>query len=140
MAVEEMEDLQGKDPANWRWGELHTATFENSTLGQSGIALIEDLFNRGPYPTAGGQSIVNATGWNPIDGYVVDWLPSMRMIIDLSDLDNSLTVHTTGQSGHAGHQHYIDMADMWRNIEYYPMYWEKDSIIGYSEAHLRLVP
>ncbi len=140
MGVKEMEELQGKDPANWNWGELHTATFENSTLGQSGVALIENLFNRGPYPTAGGQSIVNATGWDPIEGYIVDWLPSMRMIVDLSDLDNSLTVHTTGQSGHASHQHYTDMVDMWRNIEYYPMYWEEDSIVDNSEAHLKLVP
>ena len=140
MAVEEMEDLQGKDSANWKWGELHTATFKNSTLGQSGISLIENLFNRGAFPTAGGGSIVNATGWNPTKSYEVNWIPSMRMIADMSDLDNSLTVHPTGESGHAGHPHYIDMAELWRNIEYYPMYWEKDSIIGYSEAHLTLVP
>jgi len=28
-------------------GGLHTATFENQTLGQSGFGLIEDRFNRG---------------------------------------------------------------------------------------------
>ena len=139
-AVQEIEDLQGKDSATWNWGEMHTATFENQTLGKSGIGLIEDLFNRGPFPTAGGESIVNATGWTTTEGYEVDWLPSMRMIVDLSNLDNSITVHTTGESGHAGHQHYIDMADMWRNIEYYPMYWDQDSVTGNSEAHLRLIP
>ncbi len=74
LAVKEIEDLQGKDPAAWNWGDLHTATFENQTLGQSGIGPIENLFNRGPFPTAGGQSIVNATGWEPLEGYVVDWL------------------------------------------------------------------
>ena len=140
MAVAEMEDLQGKDPANWHWGELHTATFRNSTLGNSGIALIENLFNRGPYPTAGGESIVNATGWTTTESYEVDWLPSMRMIVDLSNLQNSLTVHTTGQSGHAGHPHYTDMVDMWRNIEYYPMHWDEDAVIGNAEAHLKLTP
>ena len=140
LAVKEIEDIQGKDPSAWNWGELHTATFENQTLGQSGIGPIENLFNRGPFPTAGGESIVNATGWTTTDGYVVDWLPSMRMIVDLNDLDNSITVHTTGQSGHAGHPHYIDMADMWRNIEYYPMYWDQGSVVSNSEDHLRLVP
>ena len=64
----------------------------------------------------------------------------MRMIVDLSNLDNSLTVHTTGQSGHAGHEHYTDMVDMWRNIEYYPMYWDQDSIKDNAAATLRLVP
>ncbi|NOY99087.1 MAG: penicillin acylase family protein [Chloroflexi bacterium] len=139
-AASEIEDLQGKDPAKWAWGDLHTATFENQTLGQSGIAPIENLFNRGPFPTAGSKNIVNATGWDVTEGYFVDWLPSMRMIVDLGDLRNSLTVHTTGQSGHAGHQHYIDMADLWRNIEYYPMYWDEQGVVGNSEAHLRLVP
>ncbi len=139
-AVKELQDLQGKDPANWNWGELHTATFRNATLGESGVALIENLFNRGPFPTAGGESIVNATGWSTTEGYEVDWLPSMRMIVDLSNLDNSLTVHTTGESGHAGHQHYIDMADMWRNIEYYPMYWDQTRIVENAESHLKLIP
>ena len=64
----------------------------------------------------------------------------MRMIVDLNDLDNSLTVHTTGQSGHAGHPHYIDMVDLWRNIEYYPMYWDEQRVVNNSEAHLRLAP
>ena len=35
----------------------------------------------------------------------------MRMIVDLSNLDNSLQVFTTGESGHAYAPHYVDMAD-----------------------------
>jgi penicillin amidase len=139
-AVAELEGLQGKNSANWNWSSLHTATFENQTLGKSGIGPIEALFNRGPFPTAGGESIVNATGWTATDGYYVDWLPSMRMIVDLGDLRNSLTVHTTGESGHAYHPHYIDMADLWRNILYYPMQWNEQAIVSGAESHLRLVP
>ncbi len=139
-AVAEIETLLGKDPARWTWGELHYATFENGTLGQSGIGPIEAIFNRGPFPTGGGESIVNATGWTYTDGYFVDWLPSMRMILDFSNLNNSATVHTTGQSGHAYHPHYIDMARMWADGEYYPMWWEEQSVISAAEGHLRLVP
>lgn len=139
-AVAELERLLGKDPAAWRWGDLHTATFRNGTLGEAGVSLIEDLFNRGPFPTGGGDSIVNATGWSVRDGYAIDWLPSMRMIVDLGDLDNSLTVHTTGQSGHAYHPHYIDMAPIWANGQYYPMWWERDSIANDSKGHLILTP
>ena len=139
-AVDEMEHDYGKNREEWAWGEMHTATFRNTTLGESGIAPIENLFNRGAFPTAGGESIVNATGWTTYESYEVDWLPSMRMIVDLSNLDNSLTVHTTGQSGHAGHEHYIDMAELWRNIKYYPMYWDLERIKTNAEATLRLVP
>jgi penicillin amidase len=130
----------GADISKWKWGELHTATFRNSTLGKSGIAPIENLFNRGPFQTNGGESIVNATGWDIYDSFEVNWLPSMRMIVDLNDLNNSLTVHTTGQSGHAYHSHYIDMVDLWRNIQYYPMWWNEASILKDSEAQLNLVP
>jgi penicillin amidase len=119
---------------------LHTATFRNGTLGESGIAPIEALFNRGPFALSGGEELVNATGWNATLDYSVDWLPSMRMIVDLGNLGNSLSVHTTGQSGHAFHPHYIDMADLWRNILYYPLMWDEQVITASAEAHLQLLP
>jgi len=139
--VENLHKYYGNDPAKWpNWGELHAATFRNGTLGQSGIAPIENLFNRGPFPTGGGESIVNATGWTIGTSFETDWLPSMRMIVDLGNLNNSVTVHTTGQSGHAYHLHYIDMADLWRTIQYYPMLWDEAPITSGAEAHLKLTP
>jgi penicillin amidase len=138
--IQELEHLYGKDSSRWTWGEMHAATFRNQTLGESGIGLIEDLFNRGPFPVGGGDAIVNATGWSVIEGYETDWLPSMRMIVDLSELNNSLTVHTTGQSGHAYSPHYADMSPMWAAIQYYPMFWSQESVIPDSEGHLRLLP
>jgi penicillin amidase len=139
-AVDEVEASLGDDPADWQWGDLHTVTFSSGTFGQCGIAPIEALFNRGPYPCAGGASIVNATSWDATEGYEVDWVPSMRMIVDLSDLSNSLMMHTTGQSGHAYHANYIDMADPWRHIEYHPMLWDRAQVEGAQEAHLILQP
>ncbi|KXK11766.1 MAG: peptidase S45 family protein [Chloroflexi bacterium OLB14] len=138
--VAELEGIFGKNVATWNWGDMHASTFRNGTLGESGISLIEDLFNRGPFPTSGGESLVNATGWSVRDGYETNWLPSMRMIVDLSNLNNSQTVHTTGQSGHAYHPHYDDMAQLWADVSYYPMWWEQESIVSDSEAHLILMP
>ena len=136
--IDELERIFGNDPSKWNWGEMHASTFRNGTLGESGVGLIEGLFNRGPFPTGGGESIVNATGWSVRDGYETNWLPSMRMIVDLGDLNNSLTVHTTGQSGHAYHPHYDDMAEMWTNIEYYAMLWDEQSVTQNSDGHLVL--
>ncbi|MCK4975916.1 MAG: penicillin acylase family protein, partial [Anaerolineales bacterium] len=48
-AVDEMERDWGEDPAKWAWGDVHTVTFRNPTLGESGVSPIEALFNRGPY-------------------------------------------------------------------------------------------
>ncbi|MBM3151122.1 MAG: penicillin acylase family protein, partial [Chloroflexi bacterium] len=141
LAVARMTDEYGQDPARWpAWGDLHTASFVNQTLGASGVAPIEALFNRGPFPVSGGESIVNATGWELGLSYAVDWLPSMRMIVDLGDLRNSLTVHTTGQSGHAYHPHYIDLASLWAGGEYYPMLWNEQAVVSNAESSLALKP
>ncbi len=139
-AVTELEQLLGKDPAKWSWGALHTATFRNSTLGESGIAPIEALFNRGPYAAAGGSSIVNATNWDYREGYEVVTLPSERMIVNLANLPDSLMVHTTGQSGHAYHTHYTDMIDAWRFIEYRPMLWTRQQAEEAGVEVLTLTP
>jgi penicillin amidase len=139
-AVSELKGILGKTPSDWSWGQLHTATFRNASLGESGIAPIEALFNRGPFPVGGGSSIVNATGWDVEQGYEVQSLPSERMIIDLADFDNSLWIHPTGQSGHAFHRHYIDMADMWRLVQYRPMCWSRQAIASDASDVLQLGP
>ncbi len=139
-AVAEIQDTLGSRRTSWRWGDLHGATFRNETLGECGIAPIEAIFNRGPFPTSGGSSIVNATGWNETKSYEVISVPSLRMIVDLSDFGNSLGITTTGESGHAYHPHYIDMADLWRMIQYYAMPWTRDQVEMLTEDVLILTP
>jgi penicillin G amidase len=140
-AVDELEGLQGTDLSRWNWGDLHTVTFRNPTLGISGPEPIRALFNRGPFRTSGGSSIVNATGWNPASSsYQVRSVPSMRMLVDLGNLSNSWASNTTGQSGHAYHKHYIDMAEDWRHIRYHPMLWGREAVEAAAVDRLRLVP
>ncbi len=131
----------GENRESWRWGDLHTATFVSDPLGQSGIELVEKLVNRGPIATSGGSEIVNATGWSTDSGnFEVNSVPSMRMIVDLSNLDSSRTIHTTGQSGNPLSPHYSDMIDLWRNIEYHPMLWTREQVEAAAVNHLNLKP
>ena len=104
---------QGADPHGWNWGGLHAITLTHQTLGKSGIAPIEWLFNRGPYPVGGGSSLVDATGWQLGGSYATTTVPSMRMVVDLSDLDASTWNHLTGASGHAFNAHYTDQTENW---------------------------
>ncbi len=139
-AVEELERTLGRDPTRWSWGALHELRFTHLPFGKSGIPPLEALFGRGPYPVGGGAAIVNATGWRADKGYRVLSLPSMRMVVDLSDWDNSLAIHTTGQSGHAFHPRYTDMVEAWRTYRYNPMLWSRERVLAEAEGHLRLVP
>ena len=139
-AIAELRDILGDEVTAWRWGDLHTITFENQSLGNSGIGLIEDRFNRGPYAVAGSRSVPNAVGWDADVGYEVDWVPSMRMLVDLADLSASRAIHTTGQSGHTDHPHYDDMIPLWIAGETVPMLWERSDIEADAEATLILTP
>jgi penicillin amidase len=139
-AIVELQDRQGTDPSGWSWGELHQLELVNQTLGTSGIAPIEWLFNRGPYPTAGGESIVNATGWTPVNGYQVDWVPSMRQVIDLGDFDASTWVNLTGASGHAFHQNYDDQIEAWLVGDQYPWPFSQSAVESATTDTLTLIP
>ena len=54
----------GKKLDEWKWGDVHRATFKNQTLGKSGIKPLEWIFNRGPVATRGGNMPVSAARWN----------------------------------------------------------------------------
>lgn len=144
-AVSELSKQLGSNSDTWTWGKLHTLTFHNQTLGISGIGPIESIFNRGPYQTSGGGSIINNTAWDATEtdgkkAYQVVSLPSERLIVDISDLPASLSVITTGESGHAYHTNYADQADLWRNIQYHPMLWGRQQVESTAKQHLVLTP
>ena len=141
-AYDDLIERADKNPDSWRWGALHTATFRNQTLGESGVAPIEAIFNRGPVGTGGGDAIINATSWGGEEPtpFEVVWLPSMRMIVDMADLTRSLTINTTGQSGHPYNKHYDDQMEEWANIQYQPMYWDRAQVEANSEGTLTLKP
>jgi penicillin amidase len=139
-AVDELTQRLGGDPASWRWGALHTLLLQNQTLGDSGIGPIEAIFNRGPVETAGGEATVNATGWTPVDGYEVDWVPSMRQVIDLSDFDASTWVNLTGASGHAYNAHYADQVDAWLSGAQFPWAFTRAAVDAEAVDVLTLTP
>jgi penicillin amidase len=139
-AADELTATLGKDPTRWRWGALHTLDLRNQSFGESGIAPIEWLFNHGPVGVSGGSSIVNATGWDAPDGYGVTAVPSMRMIVDMSNLDSSRWVELTGQSGHAFSAHYADQLDLWRTGQTLPMRWDEATIRAEATDTLVLRP
>ncbi|GLW10645.1 penicillin amidase [Microtetraspora sp. NBRC 13810] len=120
-AAAELTEELGDAPEDWRWGDLHTLELTHETFGTSGVGPIEWLFNRGPLRTAGGKDTVNATGWTTSAGYQVDWVPSMRMVVDLADLDRSRWINLTGASGHAFHASYDDQAEPWADGGTLPM-------------------
>ena len=67
------------------------------------------------------MAIVNATSWDArTDSYDVTTAPTMRMVVDLADLDASTWVDMTGTSGHPGSPHYADQLRAWADGRTFP--------------------
>ncbi|WP_127473661.1 penicillin acylase family protein [Microbacterium sulfonylureivorans] len=133
-------ELQGENSAKWNWGSLHALPLISDTFGASGIAPIEWLFNRGPFPVGGGSSVVNATGWTMDEGFATVTVPSMRMVVDLADFDDSRWNHFTGTSGHTFHPNYIDQTATWQRAEMTPWAFSRDAVARSTSNTLTLVP
>lgn len=115
-ARDEMTRRTSRDPGGWSWGRLHRLTLVNPTLGDSGVGLVNRIFNRGPVEVGGGGGLVDATAWDasdPTDPYEVTAVPSMRMVVDVGRFDRSRWINLTGASGHAYHEHYDDQLPLW---------------------------
>jgi len=131
----------GKNPGTWQWGRLHQLTLQHKVLGVASVpGPVRAMFNRGPWQMPGGSSIVNANGWTASKGYQVDWAPSMRMVVNLGDLDASTWVNQSGNSGHPYDVHYVDQADAWVANRTYPWPFSEKAVRAGGGDELTLTP
>jgi penicillin amidase len=131
----------GKEPTDWQWGELHQLTLRHQVLGGTDVpSVVSLIFNRGPIDLPGGSAIVDANGWDASVGFSVDWAPSMRMVVDLSNLDHSRWVNQTGNSGHAFAANYDDQTDAWANNELFDWPFTTAAVHSAGGEDLTLVP
>jgi len=131
----------GKNPGTWQWGRLHQLTLEHKVLGVASVpGPVRVIFNRGPWQMPGGSSIVNANGWKASQGYQVDWAPSMRMVVNLGDLDASTWVNQSGNSGHPYDANYVDQADAWVANRTYPWPFSEKAVRAGGGDELTLTP
>jgi penicillin amidase len=108
----------------WKWGNTIPLTFYHP-LGQ-GFPLLGRLFDVGPFPQAGTATTVKAT--TSRHG------PSMRMVVDLSNLDHSVQNITLGESGQAFSPYYQDQFDAWYNGRSFPMSFS-DAAVEQATVH-----
>ena len=149
----------GAGATSWTWGRLHTGTFREVTLGESGIAPLEWYFDKGPYPIAGAAGAVDATYYQFSVGYPDPYdstvsaatdlrslfemtnLPSYRLDVDMGRLDEARIVITTGQSGNPTDPHYGDMIDDWRLGQQVPLPFSSAAAVhAAAVATLTLTP
>lgn len=132
----------GKDTSDWEWGTLHQLELKHLVLGGDSIpAPIAAYMNPSPVKVGGGSSIVNATSWDAASGsFEVTSGPSMRMVVDLADLDASTWVVVTGTSAHPASEHYDDQLGAWAAGETFPWPFSPEAVDAAEQDELILTP
>lgn len=130
-AIAFLENQLGSDIKDWNWEKVNTLEHEHP-LGS--IALLKDYFNVGPFPINGAREVINNRGYDYSNTglYKVNAGPSTRRIIDFSDIENSISILPTGQSGNPLSKHYKDQAEMFNKGEFRKMKMNKKEIINIS--------
>ena len=139
-AMADLKNCFGKDPHAWRWGEAHQARSEHRPFAK--VELLAPFFD------------INAA--SPGDTYTIDvgrynlrdkdklftnhHAPSMRELYDLSNLENSRFIHSTGQSGNVLSSHYADFSRRWVKVEYLPMAMKRETVENEAMGTLTLSP
>ncbi len=119
-ALDEIEAAQGEDMSAWRWGEAHRARHVATPLG---LRFPFDLLVNIEHETSGGDHTLQRaqTRGRGEEPYLNVHAAGYRAVYDFADLDRSVFILSTGQSGHLLSRHYDDLAALWRVGEYIPM-------------------
>ncbi len=117
-AVALLEEKLGENPDRWSWRRLHRARFPHGVFDR--VPILRAFFSL--ETGAGGDASAVNVGAYRLDGsFLMTDGPSYRQILDLSDLEGGLYVHTTGQSGNVFDPHYRDFLPLWRDGRYVRM-------------------
>ena len=135
-AAKDLVSRLGGDPATWRWGDLHTVVFEHPLSAAKPLDLI---FTIGPVRRAGDGYSPNNGAYSLSRPYGLRSHASERQVVDLGDVDASVSIIPVGQSGQPFSRHWGDQTPLWAAGQYKPMALAKDRI-GQLEGRLILRP
>ncbi len=114
-AVSAGEKRQGSDVAKWDYGQSIELHLVHPVGGQ--LPVIGRYFNIGPVPMSGSSTSIKQNTQR--------LGPSLRMVVDLANLDQSEANIVTGESGHVLSKHYKDQWGAYYGGTSFPMQFDK---------------
>ncbi|MEY2930672.1 MAG: hypothetical protein RL033_1421, partial [Pseudomonadota bacterium] len=139
-AIDYLSQRFGPEPRAWAWGAAHVAHAQHPLLGQ--VPLVSRWFNL-VNARGGDSSTVNVGSyWMDEDesAFQNDWGPSFRALYDLGDLERSVAITNSGQSGHVLSPHYRDMNQQWASGRQVPLITQRERVAATAEGTLHLRP
>jgi penicillin amidase len=139
-AIDNLQNRFGKDMAQWHWGAAHVVRMAHRPFDK--VETLAKFFNI-TMPIPGDTFTINVgqTNFRNLkDPFVSTQAPSMRVLYDLSNLENSRFIQTSGQSGNVLSPLYRNYTKRWANVEYLPMQTKRESVEKNKLGTLTLVP
>jgi penicillin amidase len=128
IALRDLEQRYGRDRSKWRYGDAHVAYGEHRPFGA--VPSMAGYFNV-TVPSPGGNYTLNrgkAEFGEEDAPFANRHAASFRAIYDLSDLEKSLFIQTTGQSGNFLSPYYRSFAERWSKVEFIEIPTKRETI------------
>lgn len=135
-AFEECTQRMGNNVTTWRWGSLHQAYFEHAT---SRVRKDKGRPNGdvGPLEKGGSDSTPMNASYRTSD-FRVTLGASVRVVVDVGDWDNSICINAPGQSGNPESQQYKDLASIWAEGNFVPLFYSDAKVIENGILQIQL--
>jgi penicillin amidase len=136
-AVAQLAERLGPNMNGWRYGqEKFKHVLIRHPLSPAVSEEMRKKLDLGPAPRGGDDSTLNNTGEqdNQRSG------ATFRVVMDVSDWDNSVATGAPGQSGDPESPHYRDLFPLWARHRYFPLFFSRVKIESVTEGRTVLEP
>lgn len=139
-AVAGLSLIYGSKTSRWRWDDAHVAEHAHRIFqDQKPFSWFFNIETN----NGGDSYTINAAGFRfnqALRPFAQNHGPALRAIYDLSDLDQSLFITSTGQSGNPLSPHYDDFVERWRDHRPFVIPTDRDAVEALQTDRLVLVP
>jgi len=125
--IEILSGILGKNPADWKWGKIHTLTHKHAL---DAVKPLRNFFNVGRFEMSGGSEVINNQSFrlDTTGNFSINMGPALRKITDFNNIENGITISPTGQSGNVMSKHYSDQAEMFATGKFRKMLMNREEI------------
>ena len=137
LARAEIVAMQGKDPAQWRWGKAHTVRFV-SPLRRNGAG--QELLGGFTAERSGSGETLNRGVYDFQKPYESNFFASMQVIMDFGDNEKIEAALAGGVSERHWQPHQNDMAKLWAQNQRRPWWFAPAQVEAHAKNRVTLLP
>jgi penicillin amidase len=139
VSLEELTQQFGENKSNWEWEKAITIEHPHPLGAQKPL---DKLFNVRTAAVEANEEAVNKLAFdlNGTGNYKVTSGPAMRILLDFENVEKSVSVLPTGNSGNRFSKHYADQKELFVEGKYRPQLMNKEDILEDAKGTMKLKP